>query len=67
LWKAQGGTLRWVESKKLYIEATGVALKCIKYDDNKRPEDSIVVYNTSGTFDMQTKRGRGKWNARSNT
>ncbi|MEN9994119.1 MAG: hypothetical protein RL762_776 [Bacteroidota bacterium] len=59
-WKAQGGTLRWVETKKLYIEASGVALKCIKYDDNKRPEDSIVVYNTSGTFDMLTKRWDGK-------
>ena len=59
-WTAQGGTLRWVDGKKLTIEATNVNLKCIKYDDNKRPEDSIVVYNTSGYFDMQTKRFDGK-------
>jgi hypothetical protein len=59
-WTAQGGTLRWVDGKKLYIEATNVNLKCIKYDDDKRAEDSIVVYNTSGTFDMQTKRWEGK-------
>ena len=60
LWKVQGGTIRWVEAKKLHLEATGVDLKCIKYDENKRPEDSIVVYNTSGSFDMQTKRWDGK-------
>ena len=59
-WTAQGGNLRWVDGKKLIIEATNVNLKCIKYDDNKRPEDSIVVYNTSGNFDMQTKRFDGK-------
>lgn len=59
-WHAQGGTLRWLDGKKLYIAATDVTLKCIQYDADKRPEDSITVYNTSGTFDMQTKRWQGQ-------
>ena len=59
-WRTQGGTLRWIDSKKLYLEANDVTLKCIKFDADKRPEDSIVVYNTSGIFDMQTKRWEGK-------
>ena len=60
VWTYQGGTLRWLNGKKLYLEAVGVTLKCIRYDEQKQPEDSIVVYNTSGTFDMQTKRWEGK-------
>ncbi|MEY4287163.1 MAG: hypothetical protein RL511_1249 [Bacteroidota bacterium] len=60
LWTYQGGSIRWLNGKKLFLEASGVTLKCIKFDENKQPEDSIVVYNTSGTFDMQTKRWEGK-------
>jgi hypothetical protein len=59
-WVVKGGTLRWVEGKKLYLDASGVSLKCILYDEDKKPEDSIVVYNTSGTYDVLTKRWEGK-------
>ena len=60
LWKTQGGTLRWVDSKKRYIEATDVSLKCIKFDEKKKAEDSIVIYHTSGKFDMLSKRWDGE-------
>jgi hypothetical protein len=60
VWTYQGGTLRWLSGKKLYLEALDISLKCIRYDENKQPLDSIVVFNTSGSLEIQTKRWEGK-------
>lgn len=59
-WSTAGGTLRWLEGKKLQISAENVTLKCIQFDENNRTVDSIIVNQTSGTFDIQSKRWEGK-------
>ncbi|MFM7006717.1 MAG: hypothetical protein ACKOWX_05645 [Flavobacteriales bacterium] len=59
-WSATGGTLRWQDGKKLQISAEKVTLKCSKFDEDGKVEDSIVVNQTSGTYDIQSKRWEGK-------
>ncbi|MEN9699773.1 MAG: hypothetical protein RLZZ301_971 [Bacteroidota bacterium] len=58
-WLAMGGTLSWEETKSLRIKATQVNLKCIRYNAEKQAEDSIVVYGTSGYYDIQSNKWQG--------
>lgn len=59
-WQLRGSQIRWVEGKKIMLEGQDVVLKCILFDENKQPEDSIVVYHTSGSFDIASKRWQGQ-------
>jgi hypothetical protein len=51
-WTYTKGQVAWEEGKTLKLRATGIDLKCLKYDEDRKLEDSIVVYATSGYFDV---------------
>ena len=58
-WTYSKGQLAWEEGKTLKIKATGIDLKCLKYNGNQKLEDSIVIYGTTGYFDVI----QNKWQA----
>jgi hypothetical protein len=51
-WTYANGQIAWEEGKTLRIKASNVDLKCLKYNEDRKLEDSIVVYGTSGYFDV---------------
>ena len=57
-WTASGGTLEWQNGKSLQLKVQGVDLKCFYYTKGGN-QDSIIVYQTSGLFDVQTKKWVG--------
>jgi hypothetical protein len=57
-WTASGGTLEWQNGKSLQLKLQGVDLKCFYYTKGGN-QDSIIVYETSGLFDVQTKKWVG--------
>jgi len=57
-WTASGGTLEWQNGKSLQLKLQGVDLKCFYYTKGGN-QDSIIVYQTSGLFDVQTKKWVG--------
>jgi len=58
-WTYSKGQVAWEEGKTLKLRATNIDLKCLKYDDDRKLEDSIVVYGTSGTFDVIQNKWQG--------
>lgn len=58
-WTHTNGKLAWEEGKTLRLKATGIDLKCLKYSDSRKLEDSIVIYGTTGYFDVL----QNKWQA----
>ena len=52
-WIIDGGALSWSQKKSLQLSVKNTNLKCMVYQGG--PRDSIVVYNTSGVFDLQKK------------
>ena len=57
-WVLDGGELTWENEKSLRLVVKNTNLKCMIYQSG--PRDSVVVYNTSGYFDVTKK----VWNAR---
>ena len=57
-WVLDGGELIWENEKSLRLVVKNTNLKCMIYQSG--PRDSVVVYNTSGYFDVTKK----VWNAR---
>lgn len=57
-WVLDGGELIWENEKSLRLVVKNTNLKCMIYQSG--PRDSVVVYNTSGYFDVSKK----VWNAR---
>ena len=57
-WVLDGGDLMWENEKSLRLVVKNTNLKCMVYQSG--PRDSVVVYNTSGYFDVSKKI----WNAR---
>ena len=57
-WLIEGGVLNWSYKKTLKLSVKNTDLKCMVFQGG--PRDSIVVYNTSGVFDLQKKT----WKAR---
>ena len=57
-WVLDGGELTWENEKSLRLVVKNTNLKCMIYQSG--PRDSVVVYNTSGYFDVSKK----VWNAR---
>ncbi|MFM6945899.1 MAG: hypothetical protein ACKOWW_02045 [Flavobacteriales bacterium] len=57
-WTCSGGTVDWLEAKTLQIKVQNANLKCY-YFNKQGNQDSIVVYQTSGVFDLQTKKWVG--------
>ncbi len=60
-WVLDGGNLKWENEKSLRLVVGNTNLKCMVYQSG--PRDSIVVYNTSGYFDVSKKT----WKARGGT
>ncbi len=58
-WTYAKGQVAWEEGKTLKLRATGIDLKCLKYDEDRKLEDSIVVYGTSGYFDVIQNKWQG--------
>lgn len=58
-WTYAKGQVAWEEGKSLKIRATGIDLKCLKYDEDRKLEDSIVVSGTSGYFDVIQNKWQG--------
>jgi len=58
-WTYAKGQVAWEEGKSLKLRATGIDLKCLKYDEDRKLEDSIVVYGTSGYFDVIQNKWQG--------
>ena len=52
-WILEEGSIKWDNSGSLKLSAKNVNLKCMVYQSG--PRDSIVVYNTSGSFDISKK------------
>ena len=57
-WVLDGGELIWENEESLRLVVKNTNLKCMIYQSG--PRDSVVVYNTSGYFDVSKK----VWNAR---
>ena len=57
-WLIEGGVLNWSKNKTLKLSVKNTDVKCMVYQGGAR--DSIVVYNTSGVFDLEKKT----WKAR---
>ena len=57
-WLIEGGVLNWSQKKTLKLSVKNTDLKCMVFQGG--PRDSIVVYNTTGVFDLQKKT----WKAR---
>ena len=57
-WVLDGGSLKWENKKSLRLVVKSTNLKCMVYQSG--PRDSIVVYNTSGYFDIS----KNIWKAR---
>ena len=57
-WVLDGGSLKWENKKSLRLVVKSTDLKCMVYQSG--PRDSIVVYNTSGYFDIS----QNIWKAR---
>ena len=57
-WTTSGGTVEWFEAKTLQIKVQQANLKCY-YFTKQGNQDSIVVYQTSGVFDVQSKKWVG--------
>ena len=57
-WVLDEGELIWENEKSLRLVVKNTNLKCMIYQSG--PRDSVVVYNTSGYFDVSKK----VWNAR---
>jgi hypothetical protein len=57
-WTVAGGTIEWVNVKTLQIKVQDSDLKCY-YFSKQSNQDSIVVYKTSGTFDIQSRKWVG--------
>lgn len=58
-WTSSGGTVAWQSGKSLQLQLQNVNLKCFYFNKDGN-QDSIVVYQTSGLFDVQTKKWVGK-------
>jgi len=58
-WTYTKGQVAWEEGKSLKLKATGIDLKCLKYDEDRKLEDSIVVYGTTGYFDILQNKWQG--------
>ena len=55
-WVLDGGSLKWENKKSLRLVVKSTNLKCMVYQSG--PRDSIVVYNTSGYFDISKIFGK---------
>ncbi|MEY4350282.1 MAG: hypothetical protein RL078_329 [Bacteroidota bacterium] len=57
-WTCSGGAVEWQSGKTLQLKLQNVNLKCY-YFTKEGNQDSIVVYQTSGLFDVQSKKWVG--------
>ena len=57
-WVLDGGILEWENDKTLRLVVKNTDLKCMVYQSG--PRDSVIVYNTSGYYDVSRKT----WKAR---
>jgi hypothetical protein len=57
-WTASGGDIEWFNGKTLQLKVQNTDLKCY-YFNKQTNKDSIIIYQTSGIFDVQSKKWVG--------